>query len=58
MKLGNAFILLDVDGHFEEAIGLSKVTLQGRITAADQDSVICLLDDLEMIGDFGADFVG
>lgn len=58
MKLGNAFILLDVDRHFEEAIGFSNVTVQGRITAADHDSVICLLDDLEMIRDLGADFVG
>jgi hypothetical protein len=58
MKLGNAFILLDVDGHFEEAIGFSNVTLQGRIAAADHNPIICLFDDLEMIGDFGADFVG
>lgn len=58
MKFSNAFVLLDVDGHFEEAIGFSNIALQGRIAAANHYSVICLLDDLEMIGDLGADFVG
>jgi hypothetical protein len=29
MKLGNPFILPDVDGHFKEAIGFSEIALQG-----------------------------
>lgn len=58
MKYSNAFVLLDVDGHLEEAIGFSNIALQGRITAANHNSIICLLDDLEMIGDLGANFVG
>lgn len=58
MKLGNPFVLLNVDRHFEETVGFAKVAFQGRVTAANHNSVICLLDDLEMIGDFSADFVG
>lgn len=57
VELGNALLLLDRDGHLEQAVGLAKPCLQWRIAAAHDDAVVRLLNDLEMIGHFGADFV-
>ena len=57
-KLDHTFLLLDHGTHLEEAVGGADIGVAGGITTANSDVVFGLLQDLEVIGDQGADLIG
>lgn len=56
-KLGHALLLLDHGAHLKETIGRANILVTGGITTADGNFLLGLLNDLEMVGDEGADLV-
>jgi hypothetical protein len=56
-ELRHALLLLDHGGDFEQAVGVSDFADTWRVTTPDDNSILSLLDNLEVIGDDGAYFV-
>lgn len=56
-KLSHALLLLDHGAHLKESIGRANILVAGGITTANCNLLLGLLDDLEVVGDDGADFV-
>jgi hypothetical protein len=58
VKLRNALIFLSLNRHLEETFRGPYVTYPGRITATNDDTIGCVFQHLEMIGNLGPDLVG
>ena len=56
-EFGHALLLLDDSGDFEQTVRGSDFADTWRVTTADHNSVLGLLDNLKVVGDDSAYFV-
>jgi hypothetical protein len=56
-EFSHTLVSLDHSGDFEKTVGGTDFTDTWGITAADNNTVFSLLDDFEVIGNDGSDFV-
>lgn len=57
-KLGLSLVLVHHGANLKQTVGGADTLFAGRGTTADNNLLVSLFDDLEVVGDHGADLVG